>query len=121
LQAVAEDKDTAVLMGINFQRMYDLGWILGSACVGIAGAALASFYYIAPEVGVTFGLIAYVVVALGGFGSVPGALIAGVIVGLAEILSPVIFNVPPSLKYAVVFSLYLLVVFLRPQGLLGRF
>ncbi len=121
LQAVAEDKETATLMGINSQRMYDLGWFLGLACVGVAGAGLASYYYITPEVGGTFGLIAYVVVALGGFGSVPGALLGGIIIGLVEILSPVMLGVPPSLKYAVVFAVYLLVVLIRPQGLLGRF
>jgi len=121
LQAVAEDKETAALMGINSQRMFDLGWVLGSACVGIAGAALASFYYIYPEVGGTFALIAYVVVALGGFGSVPGALVAGLVVGLVEILSPVMLGIAPSLKYAVVFTVYLLVVLIRPQGLMGRF
>lgn len=121
LQAVAEDRDTAALMGIPTQRMYDLGWFLSSACVGVAGAALASFYYINPEVGVTFALIAYVVVALGGFGSVPGALLGGIIIGVVEILSPVIFGVPPALKYAVVFAVYLVVVFVRPQGLLGKF
>ncbi|HVO84958.1 MAG TPA: branched-chain amino acid ABC transporter permease [Syntrophobacteria bacterium] len=121
LQAVAEDKETAALMGINSQRMFDLGWVLGSACVGVAGAALASFYYIYPEVGGTFALIAYVVVALGGFGSVPGALVAGLVVGLVEILSPVMLGIAPSLKYAVVFSVYLLVVLIRPQGLMGRF
>ncbi len=92
-----------------------------AACVGVAGAALVSFYYVSPEVGSTFALIAYVVVALGGFGSVPGALLGGIVVGLVEITSPVIFGVPPNLKYAVVFSIYLLVVFVRPQGLLGRF
>lgn len=121
LQAVAEDRESAVLLGIDFQRMYDVGWILGSACVGIAGAALASFYYITPSVGITFGLIAYIVVALGGFGNITGALFAGLIVGLAEILGPVIFGIPSSLKDAAVFSLYLLVVIARPQGLLGRF
>lgn len=121
LQAVAEDKEIATLMGINSRRMYDLGWFLGSACVGVAGAALVSFYYVSPEVGSTFALISYVVVALGGFGSVPGALLGGIVIGLVEILGPVIFGVAPNLKYAVVFSIYLLVVFIRPQGLLGRF
>jgi branched-chain amino acid transport system permease protein len=121
LQAVAEDRSTAALMGINSNRMFALGWGLGAGCVGIAGAVLASFYYIYPSVGVLFALIAYIVVALGGFGSVPGALVAGLLVGLVEVVSPNLFGFSPAYKYAVVFALYLAVVLIRPQGLLGRF
>jgi len=121
LQAVAEDRGTAALMGINSHRMFALGWALGAGCVGVAGAVLASFYYIYPSVGVPFALIAYIVVALGGFGSVPGALAAGLLVGLVEVVSPNLFDFSPAYKYAVVFGLYLLVVLIRPQGLLGRF
>jgi branched-chain amino acid transport system permease protein len=121
LQAVAEDRNTAALMGINSHRMFALGWGLGAGCVGVAGAVLASFYYIYPSVGVLFALIAYIVVALGGFGSVPGALVAGLLVGLVEVVSPNLFGFSPAYKYAVVFGLYLLVVLIRPQGLLGRF
>lgn len=121
LQAVAEDRNTAALMGINSHRMFALGWGLGAGCVGVAGAVLASFYYIYPSVGVLFALIAYIVVALGGFGSVPGALVAGLLVGLVEVVSPNLFGFSPAYKYAVVFGLYLVVVLIRPQGLLGRF
>ncbi len=121
LQAVAEDKATAALMGIDSDRMFALGWGLGAACVGLAGAVLASFYYIYPSVGVLFALIAYIVVALGGFGSVPGALVAGLLVGLVEVASPTLFGFSPAYKYAVVFGLYLVVVLIRPQGLFGRF
>lgn len=121
LQAVAEDQATAALMGINGSRMFALGWALGGACVGAAGAVLASFYAITPDVGYLFGLIAYVVVALGGFGSVPGALLAGLLIGLVQEATPILLHVPPNYKYAVVFGLYLVIVFIRPQGLLGRF
>jgi branched-chain amino acid transport system permease protein len=78
---------------------------LGAALVGIAGAVLAIFYYIHPQVGGTFALIAYVTVALGGFGSIFGALVAGVIVGLVEALTTLIL--PASLKSVGVYSLYL--------------
>ncbi|MDQ3694642.1 MAG: branched-chain amino acid ABC transporter permease [Chloroflexota bacterium] len=121
LQAVAEDRATAALMGINSDRMFALGWGLGAGCVGIAGAVLASFYYIYPSVGVLFALIAYIVVALGGFGSVPGALVAGLLVGLVEVVSPTLFGFSPAYKYAVVFGLYLVVVLIRPRGLFGQF
>jgi branched-chain amino acid transport system permease protein len=65
-----------------------------------------------------FGLTAFVVVALGGFGSIPGAFIAGIIVGLVQVLAGVFIS--PSLKFAVVLAIYLLVVLVRPQGLLGE-
>jgi branched-chain amino acid transport system permease protein len=87
--------------------------------VGAAGALLAMFFYIFPDVGATFALLAYVTVALGGFGNVPATLLAGVIVGVVEVLGGLL--IAPALKYAVVFSLYLVVVLWRPQGLLGRF
>jgi branched-chain amino acid transport system permease protein len=118
LEAVAEDKEAARLMGINSDRMFALAWGVGIASVGVAGALLTSFYYVFPEVGGNFGLIAFVVVALGGFGSVAGAFIAGVVVGLVEVTAG--YLLAPSIKFVVVLALYLVVVLARPQGLLGK-
>jgi branched-chain amino acid transport system permease protein len=119
LQATAQDRPAAALMGIDTDRMFALGWALGSACVGVAGGLLAMSFYVFPEVGGSFALLAYVTVALGGFGNVPATLVAGVIVGLVEVFAGLLIE--PALKYAVVFLLYLAVVLWRPQGLLGRF
>ena len=119
LQATAQDRQAASLMGIDTQRMFALGWAVGSACVGVAGGLLAMFFYIFPEVGAPFALLAYVTVALGGFGNVPATLLAGVLVGLVEALGGLM--VTPALKYALVFLMYLAVVLWRPQGLFGRF
>lgn len=119
LQATAQDRQAASLMGIDTQRMFALGWALGSACVGVAGGLLAMYFYIFPEVGGTFSLLAYVTVALGGFGNVPATLLAGVVVGVVEVLGGLF--IAPAMKYAVVFLLYLVVVLWRPQGLFGRF
>ena len=105
-------------MGIDTQRMFALGWVIGGACVGVAGALLAMFFYIYPDVGGPFSLLAYVTVALGGFGNVPATLVAGVVVGLVEALAA---SIPPAFKYSVVFLLYLAVVLWRPQGLSGGF
>ena len=118
LEATREDQGAVALVGIDRNRVFALGWGLGAALVGLAGAVLAIFYYVHPQVGGTFALIAYVTVALGGFGSVFGALVAGVIVGLVEALTAVIF--PPALKSIGVYALYLAVVFVRPSGLFGR-
>ncbi|MEK7709677.1 MAG: branched-chain amino acid ABC transporter permease [candidate division NC10 bacterium] len=119
LQATAQDRQAASLMGINTERMFALGWGIGSACVGVAGSLLAIFFYVFPDVGATFALLAYVTVALGGFGNVPATLLAGVIVGLVEVLGGLL--IAPALKYAIVFLLYLVVVLVRPQGLFGKF
>jgi branched-chain amino acid transport system permease protein len=119
LQATAQDRQAASLMGIDTERMFALGWGIGAACVGVAGGLLAIFFYVFPDVGATFALLAYVTVALGGFGNVPGTLAAGVIVGLVEVLGGLL--IAPALKYVVVFALYLVVVLWRPQGLFGRF
>jgi branched-chain amino acid transport system permease protein len=119
LEATREDSEAVALVGIDRHRIFALGWGIGAATVGVAGVLLATFYYIHPGVGLTFGLIAYVTVALGGFGSLGGALVGGVLIGLVEALSA--FLVAPSLKQVGVFVLYLVVVVLRPRGLFGRF
>jgi len=118
LEATREDKGAVALVGIDSNRVFALGWGLGAALVGVAGAVLASFYYIHPQVGASFALIAYVTVALGGFGSVFGALAAGIIVGLVEAMSATLL--PPAMKAIGIYALYLIVVFLRPQGLFGK-
>ena len=87
LLAVAEDRGAAMLMGIRPDRMQALAWGLSAGAAGIAGALLATAYPWSPSVGETFGLIAFVTVALGGFGSVLGSLYAGLIIGLIEAIS----------------------------------
>jgi branched-chain amino acid transport system permease protein len=118
LLATAEDRQAAALMGIDPDRMFALAWGLGSACVGVAGALLSTFYYIYPQVGGVFALIAFVAVALGGFGSVAGAFLGGVLIGAVESLAGVL--IAPAVKNVFVFAIYLVVVLLRPRGLLGR-
>ncbi|HXZ37273.1 MAG TPA: branched-chain amino acid ABC transporter permease [Thermodesulfobacteriota bacterium] len=115
--ATEMDREAALLMGINTDRINSISFGLGAALVGVAGAFLSTYYYIYPQVGGTFGLIAFSIVALGGFGSIEGAFIAGIIVGVAQTLGGFVFD--PAYKYAMVFLIYLIVVWIRPQGLLG--
>jgi len=117
LEATREDSEAVALIGVDRHRIFAMGWGIGAATVGVAGAMLATFYYIHPGVGATFALIAYVTVALGGFGSLGGALVAGIVIGLVEALTAVI--IPPSLKQLGIYGLYLLVLFIRPRGLFG--
>ena len=117
IQATAMDKEAAELMGIDTERIYLLVFGLGGSCVGIAGGLLPSYLAVHPEVGLLFGLLAFVIVAMGGFGSIPGALFAALMVGLVESFSG--FFIAPVFKYVAVFALYLLVVMVRPKGLFG--
>ncbi len=119
LQATAQDRAAAAVMGIPTDRMSALGWAIGLGCVAVAGSMLSTFFYIFPEVGIGFALLAFVAVALGGFGSIPGSLIAGVLIGLIESLGGLLIS--PSYKMLIVFGLYLAVVLVRPMGLFGRF
>ncbi|MEE8275263.1 MAG: branched-chain amino acid ABC transporter permease [Alphaproteobacteria bacterium] len=119
LQATAQDRDAAALMGIRTDRMFALGWGIGAACVAVAGVLLTNYYFIFPEVGLLFALIAYVAVAMGGFGSILGALVAGVLIGLVEALGGLL--IAPAFKYVIIFAMYLAIVVARPQGLFGRY
>src|SRR6202171_2529130 len=118
LLAVAEDRNAAMLMGIRPDRMQALAWGLAAGSAGIAGALMAMSYPWSPSVGETFGLTAFVVVTLGGFGSVPGALYAGLIIGLIQALSA--YWLGPIYKDIVVYALFAALLWLRPQGLMGK-
>ena len=98
--------------------MFALAWGIGAACAGVAGVLLSTFFPIFPEVGATFILIAFVVVNLGGFGSVTGAFWAGILVGVIEVMGGLLLG--PEYKLAIVLVLFLAVLMWRPQGLLGK-
>ncbi len=119
LLAVAEDRTAAMLMGIRPDRMQALAWGLAAGATGVAGALIATFYYISPIIGESLAIIAFVVVALGGFGSVPGAMVAGLLIGVIEALSA--YMLGPVYKDMVVYGLFVAVLWLRPQGLFGKF
>ena len=118
LEATREDRDAVALIGIDRNQVFALGWGLGAGAVGVAGAMLIGFYYVSPNVGANFALIAYVTVALGGFGSMLGALVAGIVIGEIEAFTA--FFLEPSLKQVGMFAVYMAVLMVRPRGLFGR-
>ncbi len=118
LRAVAQDRRSAMLMGINVQRIYLLSFGIGTACVGVAGAMLMPMYYTFPTVGTYFVLTAFVVVVLGGMGSMTGACVGGLIIGVIEAFSG--FLIAPALKEAVYFVIFILMLLFRPWGLFGQ-
>jgi branched-chain amino acid transport system permease protein len=119
LQATSEDREAARLVGIRPQRMFAVAWGLGAALVAIAGAILVNFFAVYPQVGLQFTVLAYAIVALGGFGSILGTLFAALVVGVIQ--SVTVVYLPPAFKDAFVFASYLLIGLFRPQGLFGRF
>ncbi|NDH51417.1 MAG: branched-chain amino acid ABC transporter permease [Betaproteobacteria bacterium] len=118
IRAVTQDKRAARAMGINVERTFLFTFGIGAALAGLAGAMLTPIYSITPAVGGNFIMAAFAVVVLGGLGSVWGAYIGGLIVGVVEAFAG--FYIDPALKHAVWFIIFLVVLIVRPSGLLGQ-
>jgi branched-chain amino acid transport system permease protein len=118
IRALAQERKAAMLMGINVYRTYQIAFGMGIACVGAAGAMLMPVFFVFPSVGTLFVLIAFVVVILGGYNSLTGALVGGLIIGVVEAFSG--FFISPHLKEAIYFVIFILILLFRPTGLFGR-
>jgi branched-chain amino acid transport system permease protein len=116
LRATSLDAEAARYMGIDTEKMNALAWGIGGATVGIAGGLLAHFYYITPTIGMVFIMIAFATVALGGFGSISGAFLAGLIIGLIQVVGGQYLS---ELKFTFIYLTYFLTVVFRPRGLFG--
>ena len=118
VRATAEDREIARVMGIDTGRVYSMTFAAGAGLAGIAGALLLPMYAVYPTVGIQFVLVAFIVAVLGGLGSAVGAILAGLVIGVVEVLSG--FLIAPGLQQALYFVVFLLVLIVRPAGLLGR-
>jgi branched-chain amino acid transport system permease protein len=118
MQAIAEDETTASLLGINCDRFIILTFFISSFLAGVAGTLVASSVSIAgPYFGIGFGLRGLAVIVLGGLGSIPGAVLGGLVIGLVEAFVPGEFS---GYKDAVAFGILFIMLLVRPQGLLGK-
>jgi branched-chain amino acid transport system permease protein len=120
IQAVGADKDAAQLVGINLRRTYALTFGLGAACAGVAGALISTYQAITPSAGEPYTLQAFVVVILGGLGRVSATVVGGMLFGLVEVLAQGAPHLGAGYQNAIAFGLLVLVLLIRPRGLLGR-
>ena len=118
IRACADNYHGALVVGLNVKHLYALTFGLGAACVGAAGAMLVPIIDVTPTIGPAYTLLAFVIVITGGLGSMPGALLGGVLIGVTEALGGVLFT--PSAKSMFAFGILVLVLLFRPQGILGR-
>jgi branched-chain amino acid transport system permease protein len=118
IRACADNYIGALVVGLDVKRLYALTFGLGAACVGAAGSMLVLLIDVTPALGPALTLLAFVIVITGGLGSMAGALLGGVLIGLTEALAGLLFT--PSAKSMFSFGLLVLVLLFRPQGILGK-
>jgi branched-chain amino acid transport system permease protein len=117
VRATSLDRDAASLQGINQYRIYNIAFGIGTAVAGVAGVTLVPFYNIFPTVGVLFDIKCFIIVVLGGLGSIGGALLGGMIIGVIESVGPQFMTA--TWTEAIVYALFLAFLFLKPSGLFG--
>jgi branched-chain amino acid transport system permease protein len=113
-----QDSEAAMLMGIPVPRIFMIAFASGSALVGLAGCVMMPLFSVFPTVGLNFVLIAFVIVVLGGLGSIEGALLGGMCIGIVQSVSS--YYIAPAYGQLFFFVLFLLIMIFRPEGLLGR-
>jgi branched-chain amino acid transport system permease protein len=118
IRATCQDRTTALLMGVNIDRVFLMTFAIGIMLVGVAGSIMMPIYTAHPWVGFEFVLVMFVAVVLGGMGSIVGAVIAGLFIGVLEVFSS--FVIGPESKQAVYFLVFIAVLVIRPSGLFGQ-
>ena len=117
IRACADNLVGARVIGLDVKRLYAVTFGIGSACVGAAGALLSMLIYVMPQTGPELTLLAFIIVIVGGLGSMGGALLGGMLIGVSEVLAG--YFLMPSMKGMFSFAILILVLVLRPQGLMG--
>jgi len=117
IRAAADNRTGALIVGTNVNRVYAICFGVGAACVGAAGSLLVPLMPVSPHTGFPFKLTSFAIVILGGMGSLPGAMIGGLIIGVAESLGTAF--IPSSLKQVISFGIMVLILLFKPKGLFG--
>ena len=117
IRATGQDREAASVIGVNSYRIYDISFGIGMAVLGAAGALLVPLYSVYPSVGDVFGLRSFVIVVLGGMGSIWGAFGGGLIIGLIESVGAQFL--PATYTEAVIFLIFLIILYFKPSGLFG--
>jgi branched-chain amino acid transport system permease protein len=117
IRSVGQNREAAALCGVNVYHIYSLTFGLGTAALAVIGAAMTPFYYVNPSMGSSLGVKSFIVVVLGGLGSIPGALLGGLILGVVESVTAQF--VPATTSVIFSFLLFIIVMFWRPKGLMG--
>lgn len=117
IRAVSQDREAASAYGINIKNIYMITFGLGIALTGIGGALLIPIFYAFPTVGTFFTLVAFVIVVLGGLGSIPGAVVGSLIIGVVDTMSG--YLIDPALKEAIYFVVFVAILLWKPAGLFG--
>jgi len=118
IRAAAQNREAAILFGINVDKIYLITFSIGIGCLGVAGPLLATFYYVTPTVGSIFLLTAFVVVVIGGMGNFLGAFYGGLLIGVTESLGAIFM--PGSLSPVFTFIVFIIILLFKPEGLFGR-
>ncbi len=118
IRAAADNHTGALVVGLNVHRLYAVTFGVGAACVGAAGALMITIIPVTPSLAAEYTLLAFVIVIVGGLGSMTGALMGGLLIGVSEAVAGLLAD--PSLKSMFSFGLLIVVLLLRPQGLMGR-
>jgi branched-chain amino acid transport system permease protein len=118
IRACADNYTGALVVGLDVKKLYALSFGLGAACVGAAGAIIVLIVDVTPPLGPAYTLLAFIIVIVGGLGSMPGALLGGVLIGLTEALGGLFIT--PSAKSMLSYGVLVLVLLFRPQGIMGR-
>jgi branched-chain amino acid transport system permease protein len=118
IRACADNYTGALVVGLDVKHLYALTFGLGAACVGAAGCMLLLIFDVTPTAGPAYTLLAFVIVITGGLGSMPGALLGGVLIGFTEAMAGLLFT--PSAKSMFAFAILVLVLLFRPQGIMGK-
>jgi|SRR6185437_7009780 branched-chain amino acid transport system permease protein len=118
IRACADNYTGALVVGLDVNKFYALTFGIGAACVGAAGCIMLLIFDVTPAAGPAYTLLAFVIVITGGLGSMPGALLGGVLIGLTEAIAGLLFS--PSAKSMFAFAILALVLLFRPQGIVGR-